>query len=206
MEKVDHWNNVYAKKPGKNVGWYEENPTLSLEFIDACDLETDATIFVAGAGTTNLVPHLLKKGFKNIIANDISPIALETLASNLGPDAQKINFVVDDLTNPKALTEMDAVDLWVDRAVLHFFLEENEIAAYFNLLKDKVKVGGYVLIATFSKEGAKKCTGLPILPYSPEELQKWLGDDFSFLKNEYITHFMPSGDERPYHYGLYKRK
>lgn len=206
MKKVTHWNNIYAKNPGKHVGWYEEKPEVSLAFIESCNLNADACIFVAGAGTTNLISFLLKKGFTNIIANDISPISLQILESNLGVKAASVQFVVDDLTRPKQLTTISPVEIWVDRAVLHFFLDNKAIANYFNLLKNKVVSGGYVLIATFSIEGAKKCSGLPIKPYDSESLLDYLGEEFTLLQNRLVSHYTPSGDERPYHYALFKRK
>ena len=52
------------------------------------------------------------------------------------------------------------VDLWHDRAVLHFFVKKNQQEAYFDLLKSKIRSGGYVIFSEFAKDGAKKCCGL----------------------------------------------
>ena len=57
---------------------------------------------------------------------------------------------------------MKQVDLWHDRAVLHFFTSEEHQNTYFQLLKKLVKVEGFVILAEFNLEGAKKCSGLDV--------------------------------------------
>ena len=72
--------------------------------------------------------------YTNIIANDLSEKALTTLKNRLGEQASKVTFIADDLMHPKKLNKLSNIDLWNDRAVLHFFLKEEEKIAYFNLL------------------------------------------------------------------------
>lgn len=202
-----HWNNAYQKSPITNLGWYEENPTPSIELIEFCNLPKDALIFNAGAGATTLIAELLAKGYANIVVNDIAAAALTELENHLPPYKNAhIQFVVDDLTNPTELLKLKNIDLWHDRAVLHFFAEENQQKAYFDLLKKVLKPKGFVILAEFNLEGAKNCSGLDVFNYNEEMLQERLGIDFELLKSFNYTYMQPSGNTREYVYTLFQKK
>ena len=207
MKKKEHWENVYEKQPVSKLGWFEENPDPSLELIEACKLGGDAILLNVGAGATTLVDVLLEKGYENIVANDISASALGKLKARLGNELSgKVQWIVDDLTNPDKLHSVDPVDLWHDRAVLHFFNESAEQNAYFNLLRKLVKIEGYVIIAAFNLNGADKCSGLPVFRYDQNMLQEQLGLNFSLIEAFDYTYLMPSGNTREYVYTLFQRK
>ena len=118
---------------------------------------------------------------------------------------KKVQFIVDDLTNPTELLNLKNIDLWHDRAVLHFFTKESQQNAYFNLIKKAVKPDGFVILAEFNKEGAKKCCGLDVVNYNVEMFQNKLGTDFKLLKSFNYTYTQPSGNKREYVYSLFKR-
>jgi hypothetical protein len=120
-------------------------------------------------------------------------------------DRQEVQYWVDDLTKPKRLKKIENVDLWIDRAVLHFFTEKVDRDSYFKLLKSKVKKEGFVLLVQFSLEGAKRCAGLPIHRYSKEMLSEKLAKGFKLIDSFEHTYVMPSGDERPYIYTLFRK-
>jgi hypothetical protein len=103
------------------------------------------------------------------------------------------------------LLKLKNVDLWNDRAVLHFFTEEPQQKAYFDLLKKVVNKNGYVILAEFNLEGAKKCCGLDVFNYNESMLQERLGNDFELLKSFNYTYTQPSGNTREYVYTLFKR-
>lgn len=200
-----HWNTAYTKSPQNKLGWFETDLQPSFELIDACELDKNARILVIGSGSTTLVDALNEKKYTSIIASDISDVALSKLSERIDHKGS-IEFIVDDLTAPDKLNKITKVDLWIDRAVLHFLVDEKEQAEYFKLLKSKVKKGAYVILAEFSLLGAKKCSGLPVLNYSEEMFKERLGDEFELLKEFDFSYTMPSGDLRPYIYTLYKRK
>lgn len=201
-----HWNNAYRKTPIKSLGWYEEKPKPSLELIRECNLQDDALIFNAGVGASNIVESLLNEGYTNIVVNDISSSSLLELKNNItAHNHSNVNFIVDDLTKPTTLIALKNVDLWHDRAVLHFFTEKKQQEAYFNLLKKVVKVGGFVILAEFNKEGAKKCSGLDIVNYDEKMLQIKLGNEFELKKYFNYTYIQPSGNTREYIYTLFQR-
>ncbi len=207
MKKKDHWEGVYEKQAVSKLGWYEENPDLSLELIDSCELAQDAIILNVGAGATTLVDVLVKRGNENIVANDISASALEKLKDRLGNELSgKVQWMVDDLTSPDKLNSLGPVDLWHDRAVLHFFNDRDDQLSYFNLLRKLVRINGYVIIAAFNLNGAKICSGLPVFRYDQNMLQEQLGQSFSLIKAFDYTYLTPSGNPREYVYTLFKRK
>jgi SAM-dependent methyltransferase len=202
-----HWNNAYQKTPAESLGWYEEDPIPSMDLISECNLSKDALIFNAGVGAATLIKLLLNKGYTNIVVNDIAATALTELKNNLSnyKDSQ-VQFIVDDLTNPSELLKLKNVDLWHDRAVLHFFTTQQQQQTYFDLIKKVISPEGYVILAEFNLEGAKKCSGLDVFNYNEEMLQKRLGSDFKLLRSFNYTYTQPSGNTREYVYTLFQKK
>ena len=202
-----HWEKVYENNSVDELGWYENRPEPSLQLIENCKLSRSAAILNVGAGATTLVDELLGMGYLNIIANDISSEALKELQQRIGPAQSKmVRWLVDDLTHPVELHSLEQVDLWHDRAVLHFFQDPLEQNAYFDLLRKLVKKNGFVIIAAFNLNGAMKCSGLPVFRYDADMLQAQLGEGF-VLKDAFdYTYKMPSGDLREYVYTLFQRE
>lgn len=198
-----HWDNTYRNSPEEKLGWYETDLSPTLTLIDRINLPSNARILNVGAGSTTLVDELLDKGYTQVIATDISAVALDFLKARVGDE--HVEYIVDDLTSPKLLNDIDWVDLWIDRAVLHFFTAEKEQSSYFDLLKRRVAKGGYVILAEYSLDGAAKCAGLDVHRYSMEMLAEKLGNDFQLVESFEHTYTMPSGDLRPYIYTLFYR-
>jgi hypothetical protein len=95
---------------------------------------------------------------------------------------------------------VEDIDLWHDRTVLHFLTGEDQQKGYLDTLKKIVKKEGYVIIAVFSLEGAKKCSGLDVKNYDHTMISKFLGTGFELLEHFPYVHTTPSGDSRPYIY------
>ena len=202
----EHWNKAYNKVDNE-LGWFEENPIQTMQLIDSCRFKKDARILNVGVGTTTLIDTLLDAGYNNLIANDLSDIALEKLKKRIQKSHDyNLNCIADDLTNPSKLQNLEPIDLWIDRAVLHFFLKEEEQTAYFNLIKKIVAKGGYILIAVFALDGAEKCCGLDLKRYDLKMLQHSLGADSQLIDSFNYTFINPFGGERPYVYTLFKKQ
>lgn len=206
MNKKEHWDNSYTNKSPQELGWYENVPEPSMGLIRSLKLSPYAEIFSVGSGASTLIEHLLEEGFQNITVNDISSVALDLLRKELGKEECNVEWITDDIVAPTKLKDLTPIDLWHDRAVLHFFTEERDQLAYFNLLKSKVKSKGYVIIATFAKGGAEKCSGLPILQYDQDMIAQRLGFDFELKQALNFTHINPKGEDRPYIYTLFQRR
>ena len=201
----DYWNTIYTVVDYEKNGWYEKTPQKTLALIEQLNLAKDAHIINIGAGTTTLIDKLLDEKFTNISATDISQIALDLLKDRLQDKASSINWIIDDLTNPTLLNDIEPVDLWIDRAVFHFFTEPKDQDSYIQLLANKVKKGSHVILATFNLHGATKCSGLPIRRYNKLMLKEKLKENFDLVESFEYIYTMPSGDTRPYIYTLFKR-
>lgn len=201
-----HWNSVYTTKENQQLGWFESHPETTLQLIKKTSIDKDARILNVGAGTTTLIDTLLDNGYTNLLASDISEVAMQKLQERIVKNYNyNLTCIVDDLTNPKKLNQLQPVDLWIDRAVLHFFLKEEEQKAYFNLVQQLVAPHGYVLIAVFALDGAEKCSGLPLYRYNYEMIQERLGTSFKLVTYFNHTYINPFGGERPYVFTLFKK-
>ena len=131
----NHWNAAYTKNETEQLGWYETSAKESIDLLKKSGVAKNASILNVGVGSSVIIDELLAEGYTNLIANDFSEKALHDLQQRLGNNASKVQFVLDDLTHPTVLTTLPKVAVWNDRAVLHFFLKEEEQNAYFKLLK-----------------------------------------------------------------------
>ena len=197
-----HWDSIFSKTQDSMMGWYEQDPKATFDLLNQIQNWQDSTFFISGAGTSILIDELLTKNTK-LILNDISREALSAVKQRLGKQAKEIVWLCQDISKPIE-TAIPAIDIWIDRAVLHFLIDEENIQGYFNNLKTHLAVGGYALFAEFSQKGAEKCAGLPIHQYSIEELSKRLGTSFKLLSSFDYTFINPHNEERAYIYALFQ--
>ena len=202
---AEYWCEKYTDVDYKKLGWYEKEAKPTIDLIAKTKVSKNAVIFNVGAGSTTLIDDLLAKGYSNLIANDISSCALNNIKKRIGDKQNQVKFITDDLVNPTTLNKLPQIDVWNDRAVLHFFTEEKDQNTYFKLLKEKVKKNGFVILAEFNLQGATKCSGLDVKRYDAQMLQEKLGADFALLENFDYDYTMPNGENRKYVYTLFKR-
>lgn len=201
----EYWCAMYTDVDITKLGWYEEESSPSLELIKKTKLPKEAIQFHVGAGSTTLIDSLVDEGYANLIVNDISSCALNKIKSRIGERQDKVQWVVDDLVNPTVLENLPKVDLWNDRAVLHFFTKEKDQDTYFKLLNEKVKEKGFVILSVFNLDGATKCSGLDVKRYNATMLQEKLGKAYQMLESFNHSYTMPNGEDRPYVYALFQR-
>lgn len=193
-----HWDSVYTAKPVDQLGWYEDVPGPSLRMLHKCALTADDQILDVGAGASTFIDCLIRQGFRNIIATDISEVALLRLEERLGDDAAQVRCVVDDVTAPMTLLDLQNIALWHDRAMLHFLVEKRQRDAYLATLKQVLRPGGYVIVAAFSLEGVKRCSGLDVRQYDQDMFLDFLGDGFTLVECSEYTYTTPWGESRAY--------
>jgi cyclopropane fatty-acyl-phospholipid synthase-like methyltransferase len=202
----NHWDKVYSKNELNKLGWYEETPQPSLDLINSCNLNKDSAILDVGTGTSTLIKNLIRDSYSNILALDISEVALDRAKQLLTlKEVENVKWLVADITNPGNISKIGSIDLWHDRTVLHFLIEENQQKGYLETLNKSVRKEGFVIIAVFSLEGAKKCSGLDVKNYDHKMIEAYLGKDFKLLKQFPYLYKMPSGDLRPYVYTLFQK-
>jgi SAM-dependent methyltransferase len=172
-----HWETVYKTKDPNQVSWTQDVPKTSLDFIHSFGLTKAAKIIDIGGGDSKLVDYLLDEGFENITVLDISAQALDKAKKRLGKKAEKINWVVSDITEYKP---KQTFDIWHDRATFHFLTTSEQITKYMDTARNSVT--GFLTIGTFSDNGPEKCSGLQIKQYSEEKLTAELQNGFDKLR------------------------
>ncbi|MBT3337302.1 MAG: class I SAM-dependent methyltransferase [Anaerolineae bacterium] len=203
----EHWNEIYAKKANTELGWYEAKSSPSIELIEGCSLPKESRIVDIGSGTSILISNLLALGYQNIHAVDISNVALQKARTLLGGEEEsaRVNWIVDDITNPSAVLELDNVALWHDRAVFHFLTDENDQKIYRSTIEKMLMPSGFLVMATFALSGAEKCSGLSVQRYSVKSLKDFFGDGFKLIESLEHIYEMPSGDLRPFTYVCFQK-
>ncbi|MEK7448432.1 MAG: class I SAM-dependent methyltransferase [Planctomycetota bacterium] len=199
-----HWDTIFFDTEDSKLGWYEKNASQTLELLNQIPGWKESTVFLPGAGTSVLIEELLSKGVK-LVLNDISIEALNRVKDRINDQGGEINWLCQDIAQPIQST-LKKVDIWIDRAVLHFLTDEDDINGYFENVKSTLKTGGYAIFAEFSKTGALKCAGLTLHRYSIEELSEKLGSSFNLISHFEYTYTNPYGNPRPYVYALYKKE
>jgi EEF1A lysine methyltransferase 2 len=205
METQAHWENVYSSKKEEELGWFQSEAEASMSLVELCNLPADAKIVDAGSGASVFIDDLLRAGYYNITATDISKAGLEKTKLRLGTKASTVKWVTADLTDPSNAHDIPKADLWHDRAVFHFLTDSEKRSAYLKLLLEKTSPGSFVIIATFALNGAEKCSGLPVCRYDAETLKEFFKNEFALIHSFNHLHFNPRGDERPFVYTLFKR-
>lgn len=189
--KKQHWETVYQTKTPQEVSWTQAKPQTSLDFIASFNLEKTAKIIDIGGGESLLVDFLLEDGFRDITVLDISSIALKKakkrVEEKFGEKANYVTWIVSNITEFEPKTNFD---LWHDRATFHFLTDPNHIKKYTETVEKFVTKN--LVMSTFSKEGAKKCSGLDVSQYNEESLTAQFEKNFrkiSCLQEDHTTPF-----------------
>lgn len=201
VDLKSHWNKSYQLNSIEKLGWFEKLAEPCLNIIGELNLASTDKILIIGSGATTLVDSLIELDYQNIIALDISDIALNTLKLRNGES--RVRYIVDDITTTDKL--VNDIMLWQDRAVLHFITDDTKLDKYKNAINNSLTIGGYALIATYALDGAEKCNGLPVKRYSADMITEFLGKSFKLLKDFRHVYTMPSGNLRPYTYTLFQK-
>ncbi len=81
MKRQQHWEKVWSRDNPREVGWYQESPSVSLSLVEKTGIGLDAHILDVGAGASTLVDGLLDRGFENIEILDQKTTLLIHLAT-----------------------------------------------------------------------------------------------------------------------------
>jgi 2-polyprenyl-3-methyl-5-hydroxy-6-metoxy-1,4-benzoquinol methylase len=198
----DHWEKIYQTKRPDEVSWWQENPRTSLDFIHSFRLPVSARIIDVGGGDSKLVDALLDEGFENVTVLDISERALERAKQRLAERAQRVQWIVSDITEFHAQFPFD---LWHDRATFHFLTTEPQIARYVSAAREAVRPLGYLVLGTFSTEGPKTCSGLTIKQYSDQSLASQLQDGFEKIRCITEDHVTPFNTKQNFLFCSFRR-
>lgn len=200
MDRHEHWNSIYQTKAVTDVSWFESEPQISLELINAASPSHGRVIDVGG-GASRLVDRLVAAGFESVTVLDISEIALEHTKARLGAQAAQVHWVVGDICQ---IADLPPCDVWHDRAVFHFLRETNDRRKYVDLATRTVRIGGQVIIGTFANDGPLKCSGLDVCRYDAATLSHELGPRFKLVREMSYTHLTPNGTPQKFLFVLFE--
>ena len=203
VDRPTHWNDIYSGKAENQVSWFQVKPERSLELITAAALDHTAPIIDIGGGTSCLADMLLAQGYSDLTVLDIAETGLSRTKARLGAEADKISWIVADITEwqPQRTWKV-----WHDRAVFHFLTESEAQDAYIAALKRGTAAGSSVIIATFAPNGPERCSGLPVQRYSPATLATRLGADFALYAEDEESHATPFGTTQQFQYAAFRRR
>ena len=199
--RKEHWEKIYNSKEMDDVGWYQQIPETSLYFVDKIKLPFDAKIIDIGGGAYFFVDHLLNLAYEDITVLDISEAALQKAKERLGDRADKVKWLVADITE---FEPDEKYDLWHDRAVFHFLTEDIDTQKYIKVLSENIATNGHFVLGTFSVDGPKKCSGLDIVQYSKESVKSKFSPTFDVVESFRIDHTTPFGNKQNFLFSHFK--
>lgn len=203
MSHAIHWDNIFKSTPESSLGWYEQDPSLTVSLLEKVTTLENKQVFIPGVGTSRIVETLLNLG-SQLIINDISSKAIDNVLARVASQDAIPDVYNQDISKPlEGITNQ--IDIWIDRAVLHFLTDEQAQQSYMDNLHRALKVGGYALFAEFAANGAEKCAGLEVKRYTLNSLTDCLGPGFDVIEHYEHIYTNPNGAPRPYLYALYKR-
>ena len=195
MADAAHWDDRYEAVGADQVSWYQQRPTASIELLEAAGVTADSSLIDIGGGASMLVDHLLAAGHADLTVLDLSTAALDVARDRLG-DPAAVSWVAHDLLTWQPTRRWDA---WHDRAVLHFLTDDEDRAAYVDLLRRSLNPGGVFVIGAFAEDGPTHCSGLPVRRYAPGALAALLGD-VEVIEERRETHHTPADAEQHFNW------
>src|SRR5690242_16863588 len=118
-----HWQEVYKQKGEYQVSWFQDQPAISLQLIEAVGAKPSSRIIDIGGGASRLVDALLEKGYRDVTVLDLSESAVSIAKARLGDAAAMAKWIVADVTQWEPQRQYD---LWHDRAAFHFLIEASD--------------------------------------------------------------------------------
>jgi SAM-dependent methyltransferase len=203
MDPREHWDAIYRKRAPSELSGFEPTPETSFELIGTVAPQPEAVVLEVGGGASALVAGLLDRGYRDITVVDLSGTALTRVRERLGARGASVRLLE---SNVLTLELGRPVDVWHDRAVFHFLTAEEDRSAYLETLRDTLRPGGHVVLATFALDGPEKCSGLPVVRYSPETLGGTLGPDYRLVQALARAHVTPNRKEQRFTYAVFQRE
>jgi SAM-dependent methyltransferase len=145
MDRTEHWDRIYERRSPREVSWYERTPTISIRRVrEAVDGgHGPSSTLAPGPRCSSTKPWSWVSG--RIAVLDISLRALNASAERLGSKADRIEWIVGDVT---AIEDVGMFDIWHDRAAFHFLTDAFDQERYVSLCERTVAPGGIAIVAT----------------------------------------------------------
>jgi SAM-dependent methyltransferase len=201
MADPAHWDEIYAAKEAEELSWTEPEPTVSLALLDRF-ADASLPLVDVGGGRSELVDHLLLRGWTALTVLDLSAAALALVRDRLG-GRPEVELVVGDVTD---FVPARPLGTWHDRAVLHFLVDEADQLAYARRAAAALLSDGIAVIGCFAPDGPERCSGLEVVRRSPEEVAELLGPAFELVAAERHEHHTPWGAAQAFSWAVLRRR
>ena len=206
MEKREHWDKVYTARAENALTWFEDEPARSLDALVEVLSPGDPVIDVGG-GASRLVVRLLARGLGPVTVLDLSERALALARTRVGKSVSKVNWICADVSG---WTPDQSYAAWHDRAVFHFLIDAEDRAAYVDNMVIATRPGSTVIIFSFDADGPETCSGLPVVRYSPAEMQAEIDrcapEQFTAIGSDRFDHITPAGGIQKFQMSILRRR
>jgi SAM-dependent methyltransferase len=192
-DRASHWDHRYGASGPTAVSWYEPHASLSVELMDTVGRTERTSVLDVGGGASTLVDDLLERGQGDITVLDVSAVALDAARDRLG-HPPSVTWITHDLLTWSPPRRWD---LWHDRAVLHFLVNDHDVTTYVAQLRRALQPDGTFVIGTFAEDGPTHCSGLPVRRYTAADLVALLGD-VDVVEQRRAVHRTPAGVDQPF--------
>lgn len=202
-DRSAHWDQIYQQKSSTAVGWYRSHLETSLRLLAESGLDASSRVIDIGGGASTLVDDLICLGVGAVTVLDLSAASLQVSQERLGTRADQITWLTSDITRI-ALPEAGFTH-WHDRAVMHFLTDAQDVRAYAAQAASAVVPGGHAVIGGFAPDGPERCSGLPVVRRSAEDIAAVLGPSFQLITTAAEVHVTPGGTAQSFIYALLRR-
>ncbi|WP_129646993.1 class I SAM-dependent methyltransferase [Peristeroidobacter agariperforans] len=202
-DRQSHWERAYHQKAAQAVSWYRPHLDVSLQLMGRAGLDSRSRVIDVGAGASTLIDDLLALGVRSIIALDLSAQSLAATRERLAARGDCVQWMVADATS--AMLPVSSIDIWHDRATLHFLTDPNDVRRYVDVATNAVAPGGYAIVGSFAADGPTQCSGFPVTRRDPEEIAALFASHFVLTESRREIHRTPSGNEQSFAYALLQR-
>lgn len=197
---ADHWSEVWSDRDLQQVSWFQSTPRTSLELVQRYAPDRSSAVIDIGGGASRFAADLIELGYLDVTVVDVAEAALERARQQMGSRANEVTWHVADVTR---LDLLRPVDLWHDRAALHFLTQPAQQDAYAQRVVANLRPGGHAIIATFGPTGPDRCSGLPVKRYDAAAIADTVG--LELVEDLQETHLTPNGVEQAFVYAVLRR-
>lgn len=199
-ELREHWQAAYSEKAVDQRSW-SSDADVSVRLIQQYSPRVDARIVDVGGGASPLAHRLIEVGYLDVSVVDISQQALDEARMST-PSGSRVTWMCADI---REWTPAHNYDVWHDRAVLHFLVDEDDRLRYARLVTEALNKTGILIVAAFAEDGPEMCSGLPVRRATQDDLVALFGDGFSVADCFREMHRTPWGSEQPFNWIVLRR-
>lgn len=203
-----HWDAVWDRIDPDAASWAQPSAERSVASVLGClagagaDRAT-AVVVDVGGGASPLAGELLDAGLTDVTVVDLAATALARGRARLGERGGRVTWRVADARD---LDLAGRVTVWHDRAVLHFLSSPADTELYTQQASRAIAPGGHAVISGFAPDGPERCSGLPVVRRSPEDIARLMGAGWSLLEQRTELHLTPGGNPQAFAYALLRRE